>query len=283
MANIDKLPELASDNAIIEEMTQKLESLKSAYAEKKLNISTENSICIGKIVAKQRRKFEEPVKGCKQVAAHSKTIETNEETRNKKVKELNRTRAFAWGFRTIGICEDNKSCALEDPNVLTQGTLMDSFKEGVEQGVPNEKDPLSYLFNLDLRLMTHYHMKNMFRYLQNIGWDLSLSFSEKKIYVDKIKSNIYDQCKGETKRKNETVQETNLRLQHTMFGDRLTEIGQFMMKKLQAAELKAEEKAKQAAKFKAEEQAKEQKKLAALPSSTQKRLWMKCVLLQVIG
>ena len=68
-----------------------------------------------------------------------------------------------------------------------------------------------------------------------------------------------------------------------MFGDRLTEIGQFMMKKLQAAELKAEEKAKQAAKFKAEEQAKEQKKLAALPSSTQKRLWMKCVLLQVIG
>ena len=134
LANIDKFPELASDNAIIEEMTQKLESLKSAYSEKKLNRSTEHSICIDKIVAKQRRKFEELVKGCKQVAAHSKTIETNEETSNNKLKELNHTRDFAWGFMTICICEDNKSCALDDPNVLTQGTLMDSFKEGVEQG-----------------------------------------------------------------------------------------------------------------------------------------------------
>ena len=234
LANIDKLLELASDNAIIEEMTQELETLKSAYAEKKLNmfISTEHSICIDKIVAKQSRKFEELVKECKQVAAQSKPIEANEETSNKRLKELNRARAFAWGFRTIGICEDNKSCALEDPpNVLTQDTLTDSFKEGVKQGLPNEKDTLSHLFNLDSTLMTYYHMKNMFRYLQNIGWDLSLSFSEKKIYVDKIKSNIYDQCKGETKRKNETVQEMNFRLKHTMFGDRLTEIGQqFMMK-----------------------------------------------------
>ena len=132
MANIDNLPELASDHAIIEELTQKLDSLKSAYAEKKLNISTEHNICIDKIIAKLHRKFEELVKECKQVVPHSKTIEANEEASNKGLKELNSARAFVWGLSIIGICEDKKSCALEDSNFLTQDTLVDSFKEGVE-------------------------------------------------------------------------------------------------------------------------------------------------------
>ena len=125
MANIDNfLPELASDHTIIEELTQKLDSLKSAYAEKKLNISTEHNIFIDKIIAELHRKFEELVKECKQVVAHSKTIKSNEETSNKRLKELNISRAFVRGLSTIGICEDKKSCALEDSNVLTQGTVV---------------------------------------------------------------------------------------------------------------------------------------------------------------
>ena len=37
---------------------------------------------------------------------------------------------------------------------------MDSFKEGVEQGLPNEKYPLSHLFK-DSKFIAYLHMKKM--------------------------------------------------------------------------------------------------------------------------
>lgn len=70
---------------------------------------------------------------------------------------------------------------------------------------------------------------------------------------------------GGSKRIHESVQQMNLRLQLTIFGDeRLPTTGHNMRKRMT-------QDAAQAAKVKAEEQANDQKKLAAAPTSTRKR------------
>jgi len=55
-------------------------------------------------------------------------------------------------------------------------TIRELFNEGVEKGLSKEEDALSRLFDEDSGLMTHFNMKKLFRFIQNIGWDRSPSF-----------------------------------------------------------------------------------------------------------
>ena len=67
--------------------------------------------------------------------------------------------------------EHDHSCALEDPDLLNLDTVGKLFKDGVEEGLPNQKDPLSHLFDKNSKLMNHSSMKKIFHFLKNIGLD----------------------------------------------------------------------------------------------------------------
>lgn len=273
LATIDSLPELANDRASIEEknhqvclLQEEIEGDKRAYAEKKKNLSRKNDKEIENIEEEIGRQSHELIKECKHVLAQEETLQANLDVCNERLEELDRSCRFAWGFtRSIG-CGGNElghTCALDNPDLLSQDTLRDSFYEGVEKGLPEELDPLSRLFDEGSGLMTHMIMK---RFFLNIGWDRSPSFpAEKRIRVDKIRSTVYNDKGGGSKRIHESVQQMNLRLQLTIFGDeRLPTTGHNMRKRMT-------QDAAQAAKVKAEEQANDQKKLAAAPTSTRKR------------
>jgi len=202
------------------------------------------------------------------VLAQEETLQANLDVCNERRKELESAQKFAWGFiKSIG-CGGNEydACALDNSNVLSLDTLREEFNEGVEKGLPEEEDTLSRLFDEDTGLMTHLNMKKLFRFFQNVSWDRSPSFSAgKKIRVDRSRSTVHNDEGGMSQRICESVQQMNLRLQLTIFGDEyLPAIGQKMKNRMTLE-------AAQADKLKDEENANNQKRLAALPTSTKKR------------
>ena len=93
-----------------------------------------------------------------------------------------------FGFSVIG-CGGNEHdslCALEDPDLLTLDTVRNLFMKGVEEGLPDEDDALSRLFERDSKLMNYFKMKMMFRFFKNIGLDRSPSFSGPEIKIDRM-------------------------------------------------------------------------------------------------
>ena len=123
------------------------------------------------------------------------TMKANEERRKNSRTALETARDFVCGFSVIG-CGGNEldsTCALEDSNLLTLDAVRDLFIQGVEEGLPDEKDAVSRLFETGSKLMTGGNMKMMFRFLKNIGWDRSPSFSGPKIKIHRIRSTLSNQ------------------------------------------------------------------------------------------
>ena len=116
----------------------------------------------------------------------------------------------------------------------------DLIIQGVKEGLPEEEDAVSRLFETGSKIMTGGNMKMMFRFLKNIGWDRSPSFSGPKIKICRIRSTLSNQD-----RQSETSLQMNLRLQQTIFGDNNLPSINLQMKneEVEEAKLRAEEQA----------------------------------------
>ena len=107
--------------------------------------------------------------------------------------------------------------------------------EGVEEGLPDEADALSRLFEKDSKLMIIPNMKKLFRFLKNIGLDRSPSFSGPKIKINRISS-----TRNDSGRIIESFFRMNLRLQQTICNDEsLPAINPTMKNELAAEEAEA--------------------------------------------
>ena len=140
-------------------------------------------------------------------------MKANEERRKNSLAALETAHDFVCGFSVIG-CGGNEldsTCALEDSNLLTLDAFRNLFIQGVEEGLPDEEDDVSRLFEKDAKLMTIGNMKIMFCFLKNMCWDRSPSFSGPKIQINRIRSTLPNQdCVAETSL------QMNLRLQQTI-------------------------------------------------------------------
>ena len=276
LSHIENHPELLRDWAIIENEEEELDRivmkkkaeiahLKSAFAKKKDGFSHNITTALNSKVEEIGKLSEELRKECEKALSYGETIDQNERIKNQRHVALTEARTFAGRLsRTIGSNGKGRGqeCALER-NMMSLDTLRKRFKEGADKGFPNEKDPLSRLFDRNAKIMLARVVFMILRYLKNIGWDRSNSYSGDRIIATYMHINITF-GPGKTERRRERSDEVNLRIQKTIFGDCLPAIGQEMVKGFAAEE-------EQIAKFNAEEEGKKKKELAALPSSTQKR------------
>ena len=140
-------------------------------------------------MSKTRRKkkikkvSEELRKEYEKALSYKETMLDNEIIKNKRHAVLTKTRTFAGrSSRTIGSNGKGRGqeCALER-KTISLDTLRNRFKEGADKGFPNENDPLSRLFDRNAMIMIQRVMFMILRYLKNIGWDESSSYSGDRI------------------------------------------------------------------------------------------------------
>jgi len=227
-------------------------------------LSRKNDKEIKNIEGEIGRQSNELIKECKQVLAQEETLQANLDVCNER-RKVRRSLHGDSSNQLAAEAINYDACALDNSNVLSLDTLREEFNEGVEKG-PEEEDALSRLFDEDSGLMTHLNMKKLFRFFQNVGWDRSPSFpAGKKIRVDRIRSTVHNDEGRMSQHICESVQQMNLRLQLTIFGDEyLPAIGQNMKNRMTLEAAHAD-------KLKEEENTNNHKRLAALPTSTKKR------------
>ena len=258
VANVQYLPRLVQGRTRIEELKEELHREEEEYAADLKRESKNHREEIEIIEEDSKRQEILLVSEAQYVLTLQETMKANEERRKNSRTALETARDFVCGFSVIG-CGGNEldsTCALEDSNLLTLDAVRDLFIQGVEEGLPDEKDAVSRLFETGSKLMTGGNMKMMFRFLKNIGWDRSPSFSGPKIKISRIRSTLSNQD-----RQSETYLQMNLRLQQTIFGD----------KNLPSINLQMKNEEVEEAKLRAEEQASDEKKPGAAPDSTKKR------------
>ena len=258
VANVQYLPRLVQRRARIEELKEEIHREEEEYAVDLKRESKNHREEIQIIEEDSKRQERSLVSEAHHVLTLQETMKGNEERRKNSLTALETARDFVCGFSVIG-CGGNEldsTCALEDPNLLTLDAVRDLFVQGVEEGLSDEKDAVSRLFEAGSKIMTGGNMKMMFRFLKNIGWDLSPSFSGPKIKICRIRSTLSNQD-----RQSETFLQMNLRLQQTIFGDNNLPSNNLQMKNEEVEE----------AKLRAEEQASDEKKPGAAPDSTRKR------------
>ena len=196
-----------------------------------------------------------------------KNMKKNEVRLEDSRTEFDTVRDYVAGFRVIS-CGGNASdhyCALAaNHDTLNLDTVRKLFTSGVEDGLPEEDDALSYLFSKTSKLMTRVSMKKIFIFFKNIGLDRNPSFPgfpDQRIKTARIRTTSFA---GDEVRNIETNGRMKLRLMETIFRDEyLPAIGHTMRNELTEAE-------EDAAMLRAEEQENEGKR-PALPNSTKKR------------
>jgi len=201
------------------------------------------------------------------VLNQEKNMKKNEVRLEESRTEFDTVRDYVAGFRVIGCGGDESDhyCALAaNHDTLNLDTVRKLFKSGIEDGLPEEDDALSYLFSKTSKLMTRVSMKKIFVFFKNIGLDRNPSFPgfpDQRIKTARIRSTAFA---GDEVRNIETNGRMKLRLIETIFRDEyLPAIGHTMRNELAEAE-------EDAAMLRAEEQENEGKR-PALPNSTKKR------------
>jgi hypothetical protein len=209
------------------------------------------------------------------VLNQEKNMKTNVVRLEESTTEFDTVRDYVAGFRVIGCGGDESDhyCALAaNHDTLNLDTVRKLFKSGIEDGLPEEDDALSYLFSKTSKLMTRVSMKKIFLFFKNIGLDRNPSFPgfpDQRIKTARIKSTSFA---GDEVRNIETNGRMKLRLIETIFRDEyLPAIGHTMRNELaEAEENELAEAEEDAAMLRAEEQENEGKR-PELPNSTKKR------------